>query len=265
MLESLIPILVEHDTYFESYWSKQTDVQKKTYTDFVNSIDLGEIPRDKTLLDLARMSMSIVQRKTYKIPERDHRHMVRRKGYSGFVGNPGSQQRIFLDYENAISQHLKKCGLEKSSRVYGNIKSQAKINQFVRKNNFKDAKYLDSTQMLWDIVRFRIVTADLLTLIEVCFSIWETHFSNIVRCRNYYFWPLFGLDESTYRAVHFNLSLFGSEPVEIQVMTEGRNKLCYLDYYFLYNRYTDVHHANYERWIKQVVMKYNFNEALSIA
>jgi hypothetical protein len=144
--------------------------------------------------------------------------------------------------------------------VYGGIKSDASIDRKLGLER-EGTDLQQSTTDLWDVVRFRVVTADLGTLLEVGLRFWETFFEKLMRCRNYYYRPKHGYEDDPYRAVHFELEPVPGRMIEIQLITRVREAMSMMDHSLYFKRTNPFLDQQHKDWLLQHTWKANILDA----
>jgi hypothetical protein len=160
-------------------------------------------------------------------------------------------------------QHLSLLSRAADSPVacYGSVKSQASVQRSILEYA-AGRRGLD----LWDLVRFRLVAADIQTVCRLGAAIWEVFGTRVVRCRNYYAQPR-GAWSDPYRAVHFEIMAGGAyEPafVELQVLTHTRESVGLMDHSLVHKRKLSFWGAQHEEWLRGISYAANILDAAAI-
>jgi hypothetical protein len=119
---------------------------------------------------------------------------------------------------------------------------------------------------LWDLVRFRLVGANIQTVCTLSAAIWDMFGTRVVRCRNYYAQPR-GDWNDPYRAVHFEIKVGGAyEPafVELQVLTHTRESVGLMDHGLVHKRTVSYWGAQHEAWLRRISYAANILDAETI-
>jgi hypothetical protein len=141
---------------------------------------------------------------------------------------------------------------------YGCLKSQASVQR-----NILDYAAGRRGLDLWDLVRFRLVAADIQTVRRLSAATWDMFGTRVVRCRNYYVQPR-GDWSDPYRAVHFEIKVGGAyEPafVELQVLTHTRESVGLMDHSLVHKRTVSYWGAQHEAWLRGISYAANILDA----
>jgi hypothetical protein len=149
----------------------------------------------------------------------------------------------------------------RGTEVYGGIKPESSLDRKLSETGSGNPVQVNALDV-WDAVRFRIVTEDLDSLLEMAIKFWETFFDHMLRCRNYYFRPRVNDGDDAYRAIHCEVADDQGRIVEVQMMTQCREAVGLLDHPFLFKKtlsFVDFDHA---QWLIEFSKKANIHDFL---
>jgi hypothetical protein len=164
-------------------------------------------------------------------------------------------------YARAVRQLTRLIGASADKELvlyYGGIKPRASIERALRKYS-SGRGVLD----LLDLVRFRIVAADIQSVHSFSDTILDHYEGRVLRYRNYYLKPRDGWDDP-YRAVHFALQVDTRDDaaiVEVQVLTLARDSVGMIDHAVVHERAIPFLGWWHEQWLLSVSYSANILDA----
>ena len=139
------------------------------------------------------------------------------------------------------------------AHVYGGLKDIAHLVEVPTNDKIGASSLSRAVGDLWDLVRLRIVVPSSKELILVALRLWELHLDDIIKARNYYLYPRASTEWSThpYRAIHLQLPIL-NRMIEVQIMTEAFEAICYLDHAVLFKRRIPPLDARHRDWLQRI-------------
>jgi ppGpp synthetase/RelA/SpoT-type nucleotidyltranferase len=200
--------------------------------------------------------MGIARKLTASITERDFPEQPPAKDWIRYSSNSQATLITYKLAQRCLAALLANNHMPRA-RLYGGCKNRQAILRKICAFRMNHAN-LD----LWDVVRFRIVTADLHSMVEVCQHLLRKFKKTVVRCRNYYSRPRNGADDP-YRAIHFELQTDDGWFVEIQVMTAMRESIGIIDHFLVHEKAAPYISDMHERWLLELSQAANSVDCLS--
>jgi hypothetical protein len=146
---------------------------------------------------------------------------------------------------------------------YGGIKCPHETRSRIavwKRSPFRNPADLD----LWDAARFRVIVPSLQAMSELVTWLLEEMRYQMVRCRNYYWWPRNGsLDP--YRAIHFEFQTDSEDFVELQVVSARREAVGLTDHALVHKRRFPFFGRLHELWLRQLSWSANLLDAFDIS
>jgi hypothetical protein len=240
--------LIDADPLFRDWWIELGDARRHKIEHILMGIDEQYLDRPSGLeskhewcsLLLGILFRNIEQRELlgYEVP----------RGWQERIGSQEERDKSLSIAEHALMPILELSPV-KLVDFYGDIKRGAP-HRIIG----------DDKINLWDMVRFRAVVKDLFSLSAFSAFIIEMFGDNCVRVRNLYLAPPKSKPDRGYRGIHLLLVLDESELIELQVRSEIREYVSWLDHY-VYKQaekalFTDSEHL----WLRTLSLKANLAE-----
>ena len=190
------------------------------------------------------------------IPQKDLDYGRRPPDWPEFVADHQAKNDLFRISEDDLKRFFKERIKDGSVRLYGGLKPETSLdaNLGKMKHGTSARQRLRDT---WDVVRFRVVTRDLSLLRDVGIDLWQGYLDEIVRCRNYYLQPKGDSILDSYRALHFEIEIIPQRWIELQVLTEARDIVGYLDYSVSFKMLLPPLGNGHLRWLQDFSLKAN--------
>ena len=261
MLEHLIEILLSKDPYFSLYWTELGPIAQKYFwrlNDQISSISPLHASNRETAIKSSQRFLSAV-------PEREFQWSMcfsDKAKWLNFAFNDKAKIE-WLEETSSILEPFTQSQLQNRVcyRIYSNIKPTPSIRREIRDVDGNDdpERIID----VWDVIRWRIVVPDYQTLRYICLRFWETYFEHIGYCRNFYFRPRVGSSNPPYRGIHFILCPHRDRLFEVQIQTEARDMMCFLDHSILFKKLFNIG-PDLTKWLFEQSWKVNIYETQSI-
>jgi hypothetical protein len=175
------------------------------------------------------------------------------------AGDRSQQYRIYRRNKSNLERLIADLGLSNMVDMYGGVKPLDSIRRKAyssKEGNAVQRNVLD----LWDLVRFRIHTRNLYSLLKLGIAFWDRYFDDVLRCRNYYFYPRGGDPHDAYRALHFELRDTRGGMFEVQLMTRYRDAVSILDHAPRFKRRINFMDGEHESWLIRMSFAANIIE-----
>jgi hypothetical protein len=190
------------------------------------------------------------------IPQKDLEYGRRPQDWPEFVADHQAKSELYKIAYKDLWQFLKERIKDGSIRLYGGLKPETSLDANLGKLKHGTAAR-QRLRDTWDVVRFRVVTRDLSLLRDVGIDIWQAYLDEIVRCRNYYLQPKGDSNLDSYRALHFEIEIVPQRWIELQVLTEARDLVGYLDYSVSFKMLLPPVSDGHLRWLQDFSLKAN--------
>lgn len=259
MIEAMISFLVEEDSFFLRFWSKLNETQKLGFVKQNQIIQNKVKEQSSYLLDKHAFVHNYLKRYLVQIQTKDFEYSRVPEDWNKFTNNSKEKNEFYEFSLLELKNFLERFFPSEKIELYGGVKSQSSIMQKKTRNE-KSSSPRFIEYLVLDLVRLRIVAKDLTMLRDLGIRIWQFYYDQVVECRNFYIWPKLGVVNSPYRAIHFNLELSPGRLVEIQVMTQTREMVSYLDYYLVFKNQKPENSNQFKDWISQHSLKANIYE-----
>jgi hypothetical protein len=263
MIEEHISLLLRTDVFFKAYWEALTPLMREDRLALTRETEaicggLGE-----SILAEHAWASEKVRRYLSCVPQEDFEYDRRPKDWFEFLGDEADKARLCNLTIHRLTAFLDGSAGRGKIRLYGGVKPLASLDaSFVHpKSDRAQTRRLRDT---WDAVRFRMVCANLVILRTACVEIWQYFIDEIVRCRNYFVSPGNQVGAGLYRAVHFELQVVPNRWVELQVITELRDWIGFLDYSFSFKKSVGFLSREHEEWLLDLTMRANVADARGI-
>jgi hypothetical protein len=246
--------MLDHDPVFRRFFEDQPQASREEYFDVWRCLDVAEQRPSRDLAALHADATVRAQRWFVSVQEREFMNSAIPPQWHSAARDHEMKTQL---YDRALHRLLAFSeGLPIGIRIYGGLKSEESIEHKILQG-WRDSAIFD----LWDVVRFRIVTPNLDSALNVAARVWDHFWDDVVRCRNYYYRPRQrNLDVNgsgdPYRAVHFELS-DRNGVFEVQVMTRNREAVSLLDHRFVLKRTLPFLNAEHESWLKAISLACN--------
>lgn len=261
MIDTHIQFLLNNDPVFLEYWSGKSQAEQGSSIDFATEIDgvtttpEGLDSRTLTAADRSRRFLSCV-------PQKDMDYSRRPIDWPEFVGDEASKKRQYQLSYDILLHFLAESKQAKHGRLYGSIKSIESLDDKFGEDKAGSAarKFFRDT---WDVIRFRIVCVDLDSVRSLAVEVWQYFYSEVVKCRNYYMYPITSLQLDPYGAVHFEIEITEGRWIELQILTEARDLAGFLDYALVHKKlltFIDDEHENWLRNFRRRVLVWDSNQ-----
>ena len=109
-----------------------------------------------------------------------------------------------------------------------------------------------------------MVCQNLVLLRYVCIQLWQYFLDDIVKCRNYYLANATSGTTELYRAVHFELEIEPNRWIELQVLTELRDWIGFLDHSFTFKKRLRFLNREHEQWLTNLSANANIADARAV-
>lgn len=258
-LQGYLEGLLRTDPHFRRFWRCRTSQEQDRYLEIWRTCDqladqdIGALrDRQEAAYLETRRWFSLVQEIGFsysRIPE----------DWVLVADDRPRQYRIYRRNRDALTRFLGNLGLTDVTELYGGVKPSDSIRRKAYGN--KDGNAVQRNVLdTWDLVRFRIRTSNMYSLLKIGMAIWDRYFDDVLRCRNYYFYPRGGDPEDAYRALHFELRDRRGGMFEVQVMTLYREAVSLLDHAPRFKRMVDFVDNEHEAWLVRVSFAANIME-----
>ena len=257
MIERHIAVLLEHDPFFRQYWEALTAEARQHRLDATRMLE--DIHPDDEEMAHAEYAWSSEKMRRYLscVPQRDPDFERRPKQWLDLVDEPETMQRVH-DRARSELEAFRAASGAPSTRLYGGLKPIASLDasfeqpkpHWAARRNLRDA---------WDAVRFRLVCEDVIALRTSCMQILQYFIDDVVKSRNYYTAGI-GIND-LYRAVHFELAIERGCVVEVQVLTELRDWIGFLDYSFTFKKRLHFLDHAHEEWLAALAARATIADA----
>jgi hypothetical protein len=258
-----IEYLLRVDQFFIHFWDRLDSAGRSAFFNLHRTVEAVSVDDWQSILDRHRAASERTKRFFLPIQEKDFAYPHVAPDWSAFVRNAKAKNSLYEYSLNMLQAFISRGGFQCLVVVYGGIKSDASIDRklgFEREGTSLQQKTTD----LWDVVRFRVVTTDLLTLREVGLRLWETFFEKLMRCRNYYYRPKHNYEDDPYRAVHFELEPVPGRMIEIQLISRVREAMSMMDHSLYFKRDNPFLSKEHEDWLLRHMWKANILDAYSL-
>lgn len=261
-LDKHVRLLLERDENFQWYWSALAAREQEGLLFLANEIDNCACREQNIIAGHVQVSRELA-RYMVRIQEMAFDYSRIPRDWLDFVRSDSEKTHVFEHAEGRLQRFVDSEKLRSSVRLYGGVKPEASIvrRMVSPKTGDQFRKQLLDT---WDIVRFRIVAADVLTARHVAMRIWEYFFDEVVRCRNYYYRPKDDDHQDPYRGLHFELELVERRIVEVQVLTKIRELVSLFDHAPIFKKSLQLPSADHQAWLFFFSRKANLLDAQSI-
>lgn len=259
-LEELISLLHSKDQNFSKFWQSQSDDDKNKYQaawkllNELTKLNFDDIQQSNKKVYLqTRIWLSLVQEIGFsykRIPEH----------WAVTASKPQKLQDMYNYNLDQLSIIINKIDTKNQPILYGGVKEYSSIREKIELHGNENNAVRRNVQDLWDLVRFRIVVNDLQDLAAVGIGMWRESFSEIVRCRNYYFYPRGDNFDDPYRAIHFEILDDRQGMFELQIMTKHREAVSLLDHGPKFKRSISVNDERMDEWITKLSYAANIAE-----
>ncbi len=260
MIDQHIALLLRSDPIFKAYWTalKSEDQEERLRVTREVELQCGELEEPVTAGH--EWASEKMRRYLSCVPEMDRDYARFPQAWLEFVRDEAAKVHLRGVIVEVFSRFLLNSSARGRTRLYGDVKPST-----FPKKNFEDPEAgttLLQLRSIWDAVRCRIVCSDLMTLRTVCIEIWQYFIEKIVRCRNYY--TRIGPRSILYKAVHFELEIESNRWIELQVVTELREWVGFLDHAFVYKKSLSFVDREHEEWLTSFSAKANIVDARKI-
>lgn len=260
MIDRHLAILLDRDPFFVHYWEKLTPPARHQRLEDTRRLE--EIHRDSDQAAQSEYAWSSEKMRRYLscIPQRDPDFERRPKEWLDLIEQTAEMDRV---RERALREmeSFRAAATGPPARLYGGLKPMESFDDsFERpKPHWASQRHRRDT---WDAVRFRLVCEDAVALRSTCIQMLQYFIDDIVKCRNYYTAGI-GIND-LYRAVHFELAIDHRCFFEVQVLTELRDWIGFLDYSFTFKkRLSFLDHAH-EEWLTGLAARATIADARRI-
>jgi hypothetical protein len=257
MIERHIAILLDRDPFFRQYWEELTPPARQQRLDVTRRLE--EIHPDADEVAHAEYAWSSEKMRRYLscIPQRDPDFERRPKAWLDLIQEQETMHRVHDRARNELEAFRAAAGAP-ATRLYGGLKPIASLDtsfeqpkpHWAARRNRRDA---------WDAVRFRIVCEDVIALRTTCMQMLQYFIDDVVKCRNYYTAGI-GIND-LYRAVHFELAIERGCVVEVQILTELRDWIGFLDYSFTFKKKLHFLDQAHEEWLAALAARATIADA----
>jgi hypothetical protein len=263
LLESHLEYIYSADRDFREAWSRASPIARAAHIRTLRYLERLASNLDATAQNLVRRHLNVTR--TLK----DHFAVLPEKVFpeipsDAWIEVARNRQRLEALYRREL-QHLsllsRAAGASSTVTCYGSLKSRASVQR-----NILDYAAGRRGLDLWDLVRYRLVAADIQTVRRLSAATWDMFGTRVVRCRNYYAQPR-GDWSDPYRAVHFEIKVGGAyEPafVELQVLTHTRESVGLMDHGLVHKRTVSYWGAQHEAWLRGISCAANILDAETI-
>lgn len=246
-LSDHISLLLTRDDNFWKYWSQLTAEDQSSFLRIAKDIDnCGD--GEETIVAQHVRTSRLLTRFMIRVQDIPFDYSRLPDDWLDFVRDQEGKEKLLAQAASLLRGFLTSEHLQSNILMYGNIKPEESLIKRMVKPKGGDQfrrRLLDT----WDIVRFRIVTPNLLLTRHVALRILEEQFDKIVRCRNYYFRPKDDDHSDPYRGIHFELETAPGRIVELQVLTRAREVVSFLDHAPSFKKSLQLPSAKHEAWL----------------
>lgn len=260
MIERHIATLLENDSFFRDYWERLTPTVRQERLDTTSNLESIHYDSDEAAHAEYAWASEKLRRYMSCIPQRDPDYERRPKEWLDLIEQRDTMKRVH-DRARSELEAFRNAASTPTMRLYGGLKPIESLNASFEqpKPNWASRR---SRRDAWDAVRFRLVCEDVVALRTTCVQVLQYFIDDVVKCRNYYTAGL-GIND-LYRAVHFELAIERGCLVEVQVLTELRDWIGFLDYSFTFKkRLRFVDHAH-EEWMTGLAARATIADARRI-
>lgn len=259
MINQHMAVLIHADSFFNAYWEALTPEERQKRLDLTQKCESLWPDSETSARAEYKWGSEKVRRYFSCVPQKEFEYSRRPPDWMDFVANGVEKERLYQFGLQKIKSFLSSSRGAIGCRVYGGVKSLASLDAGLnhpkvdsgRRRGLRDA---------WDAVRFRIVCSDIIMARVVCVEIWQHYIDEIVACRNYYV-TANGSTSDLYRAVHFELEIALGRWIEIQVLTELRDWVGFLDHSFLFKKRLRFMSREHESWLVGFSLRANVMDA----
>lgn len=249
-----VAYLLAVDPFFAAFWDEVGAEGRRSRQQLAEDIEFALRRRQTRLAAARQWSHEITRRFFLPVQEVGFRYSAVPKDWHAFVRDERAKADLYQAALRSLRAFVYDQWELKQVRLYGGIKPGASIE---RKVGALHEGGMRNLQDLWDVVRFRIVTPDLISARSVALRLWYSFMDSVVRCRNYYYRPKNENVGDPYRAIHFEVAMQRQRLVEVQVMTEARELVCFLDYAPQFKKAVPFANWRQRRWLSHFSQKTN--------
>jgi len=265
MVNKHIEYLSKIDQNFISYWNTLHIEGKEEYLSQIERIDNLVPYKNSSLKNEITIAHEFIKRIFIKIPHVNMSLFNIPSDWNSFIKSEKEKKKLFNFSKGEIDNFIKKYKLNNYLNFYGNIKSEDSLNRKLKTDYIPSNG--NSVRDLWDIVRFRIVSEDLYSLLKTTFIFWDEFYEKIIKCYNYYSYPKNGNSLNHYRAIHFEVEISPGRIIEIQIVTKTANFIYYMDHSLIFKRAIPFMSEPHENWFRNLLLKsvlYEYSNLLEL-
>ena len=262
MLQDFIDLLIENDSNFQGYWKLRSEESLEKFFSLGREIESVAL-RDRVNPNYLRDALEKLSQYMVRIQDTPFDYSRIAIDWIEVVRDDEAKKELYEFANSEIIHFCRSHCTDDRIKLYGGIKSEESLTRRLTRPKTEDQfrKVLLDT---WDVVRFRIVAPNIMVLRDVALHMWEDYYSQVLRCRNYYFHPKDHNQMDPYRAIHFELEISPGRIIEIQLMSKSRELVCLLDHAPMFKKTLDVFTIPQLEWLTDISLKSNifeYNEA----
>jgi hypothetical protein len=251
-------LLLSTDRYFRQYWEHLGQGGQDELIRLLSSIEQLPVNGAELLAEHLRISR-LFARYMVRVQDVPFDYMRLSADWPDIACDEREKLLLFTLASERLDQFLIDVGLHTAIRLYGSIKSTEALTRRMMAPKTED-QFRRALLDTWDVVRFRMIAADLSALRQLALTVWEELYEAVIRCRNYYFRPKDDDHGEPYRGVHFELELQAGRVVEVQLLTRAREMIGWLDHGPLFKRAITLPSPEHEAWMWALSRKANVYE-----
>ena len=259
MINQHISVLIHSDSFFNAYWEALTPDEREKRLDLTRKVESIWPGSEASARTEYKWASEKARRYFSCVPQKEFEYSRRPRDWMNFVAKGVEKERLYEFSLQEIKTFLSNSRGAGGCRVYGGVKPLASLDAGLEHPKV-DSVHRRGLRDAWDAVRFRIVCSDMIVVRVVCVEMWQHYIDEIIGCRNYYV-TAGGAGSDLYRAVHFELEIVPGRWIEIQVLTEPRDWVGFLDHSFLFKKRLRFMSREHENWLVGFSLRANVMDA----